>query len=149
MNIKFTKEEFKSLLDLVYAGNTVTNVMRDDKERIQEYDNIEQKIFSLAEEFDLKDVVVYDEYSKGYVPTRAYEASEINECIEDYDEAVFLEELIIRLARKDALNVLCDEKPDMSKEELARLQIELEDKYEKILLEGGVANLRFTNDIFL
>ena len=53
MNISFTNEEFKALFGLVYAGNTVVNGLRNYDERIKEYTEIEQKIFSLAEEFGL------------------------------------------------------------------------------------------------
>lgn len=142
MTIKITKEEFKALLGLVYAGNTVVNGLRSYEERIKEYSDIEQKIFSLADEFGLNDVVVYDEDFKEYMPTRAYEGSKINDYVDEYDDAVFWEELIVRLARRDALNVLADEEPDMSKEKLAKLQIELEDKYEEILSEGGFSDLK-------
>lgn len=142
MNIKFTKEEFKALFDLVYAGNMVVNGMRNDDERVVEYCQIEQKIFSLAKEFGLNDVVVYDEGVKEYMPTRAYEASEINQYMDYYDEAVFWEELTLRLARRDALNILCDQEPDMSKEKLARLQINIEEEYERIFLEGGISDLK-------
>lgn len=142
MNIKCTKEEFKVLFDLIYAGNIVVNGMRNYDERIKEYHEVEQKIFSLAEEFGLNDVAVYDEEFKEYMPTRAYEDSEINEYIDDYDSAVFWEELTLRLARRDALNILCDQEPDMSKEKLAKVQMDLEDKYERIFSEGGFADLK-------
>lgn len=142
MNIKLTKEEFKALFGLVYAGNIVVNGLRNHDERLEEYCEIEQKIFSLADEFGLNDVVVYDEEFKEYMPTRAYEESEINEYVDYYDDNVFWEELTLRFARRDALNILGDQEPDMSKEKLAKLQIELEDEYEKEFLEDGIANLK-------
>ena len=142
MDIKFTKQEFQALFGLVYAGNVVVNGLRNYDERIKEYSEIEQKIFSLAEEFGLIDVVAYDEEFKEYMPTRAYEESGINEYIDDYDSAVFWEELTLRLARRDALNILCDQEPDMSKEKLARLQMDIEDEYEKKFLEGGFSDLK-------
>ncbi|HHX61465.1 MAG TPA: hypothetical protein GX707_12260 [Epulopiscium sp.] len=147
MNIEFTKEEFKALFDLVYAGNMVVNGMRNNDERVKEYCEIEQKIFSLAEEFELKGAVLYDESVKEYVPTRTYEESEVNEYMDYYDEAVFWEELTLRLARRDALNILGDQEPDMSKAKLAKLQLDIEDEYERIFLEGGISDLKLIEKI--
>lgn len=143
MKIEFTKDEFKTLLDLVYAGNTLLNGMKKDDDIIEDYCKLEQKVYSLAEEFGLNDLVEYDQGLKEYVPTRTYEESGINDHIDNYDDTVFWEELTLRLARKDALNILCDQEPDMSKEALRELQIRLEDEYEKKFSEGGFADLKF------
>ncbi len=146
MTINFTKEEFKALFDLVYTGNILINGLRNLDERVLEYSKVEQKIFSLAQEFGLNDAVIYDEEFKEYMPTRAYEEGGINDYIDYYDDSVFWEELILRLARRDALNILCDQEPDMSKEKLAKLQINLEDEYEEIFSEGGFDKLKLMRD---
>lgn len=146
MTINFTKEEFKALFDLVYTGNILINGLRNLDERVLEYSKAEQKIFSLAQEFGLNDAVIYDEEFKEYMPTRAYEEGGINDYIDYYDDSVFWEELILRLARRDALNILCDQEPDMSKEKLAKLQINLEDEYEEIFSEGGFDKLKLMRD---
>ena len=142
MNIELTKEEFKALFDLVYAGNVLVNSMRSVEERIKPHAEMEQKIFALAKECGMEDAVEYDEEYGEYMPTRIYEATEINEYIDTYDDQVFWEELIVRLARRDALNELGDVNPDMSKAELNSLQDKLEEKYEEEIEYHGIDRLK-------
>ena len=143
MEIKCTKEEFKTLLDLVYAGNLLINGMREVDERIVPYAELEQKIFAMAKEFGLEEVVEFDEEFKEYMPTRAYENSEINDYIDAYEDKVFWEELIVRMARRQALNELGDENPDMTNAELRNRQIELEEYYEDEFIENGIYHLKW------
>ena len=142
MNLELTKEEFKILFDLVYAGNVLVNGMRSVEERIAPYSEMEQKIFALAKENGLEDAIEYSEEFKEYMPTRMYEAGEINEYIDNYDDQVFWEELVVRMARRDALNELGDVNPDMSKAELNALQDKLEEKYEEEIEYHGIERLK-------
>ena len=124
MEIKCTKEEFKVLLDLVYAGNLLINGMREVDERIAPHAEL-------------------DEEFKEYMPTRAYENSEINDYIDAYEDKVFWEELVVRMARRQALNELGDENPDMTNAELRNRQIELEEYYEDEFIENGIYHLKW------
>ncbi|MGL6173191.1 MAG: hypothetical protein ACRC1P_01080 [Cellulosilyticaceae bacterium] len=142
MNIELTQEEFKALFDLVYAGNVLINGMRSVEERIAPHAALEQKIFSMAKDNGMEDAVAYDEEFKEYMPTHTYEASEVNGYIDAYDDQVFWEELVVRMARRDALNILGDENPDMSKVELNNLQLQLEEKYEEEVEYHGIERLK-------
>lgn len=143
MEIKCTKEEFKALLDLVYAGNLLVNGMRDVEERIAPHADIEQKIFAMAKDFGFEECVEFDEEFKEYMPTRAYENSEINDYVDAYEDKVFWEELVVRMARRQALNELGDENPDMTNAELRERQIELEEYYEDEFIENGIYHLKW------
>ena len=46
MNIELTEKEFRLLLDLVYTGNWIMNSARGD-DRIEDYDNLQEKISQL------------------------------------------------------------------------------------------------------
>lgn len=144
MKIECTKEEFKILFDLVYAGNVLVNGMRNYEERVKEYSEMEQTIFKLAESFGLTDTVEYNEEFKEYMPTRQYEDAEegINTYIDQYDDKVFWEELILRLARRDALNELGDINPEMTKQELNKKQEALEEMYEDEIFYHGIERLK-------
>ena len=48
MKIECTKEEFKTLMDLVYAGNLLINGPRSKEERVEAYANMEQEIYKMA-----------------------------------------------------------------------------------------------------
>ncbi len=142
MNITCTKEEFKSLLDLVYAGNVLINGMRSQEERIQEYSQMEQSIFAMAKDFGFEELITYDEEFKEYTPTAAYEENGVDEYIDAYDTQVFWEELVMRLARRDALNYVGDVDPDMTKAQLKEMQMNLEEKYEQEFEENNLMNLK-------
>ena len=143
MEIKCTKEEFKALLDLVYAGNLLINGMREVSERIAPHAEMEQKIFAMAKDFGFEELIEFDEEFNEYMPTRAYENSEVNDYIDAYEDKVFWEELVVRMARRQALNELGDENPDMTNAELRQRQIELEEYYEDEFIENGIYHLKW------
>jgi hypothetical protein len=142
MKIECTKEEFKALLDLVYAGNVLINGMRSKEERIEEYAEAEQKIFAMAKEFELDHVIEYSEEFKEYMPTADYEEEGVDEYIDAYDTQVFWEELVMRLARRDALNYVGDVDQNMTKAQLKEMQMNLEEKYEEEIQEHGLSRLK-------
>ena len=75
MEIKCTKEEFKVLLDLVYAGNLLINGMREVDERIAPHAELEQKIFAMAKEFGLEDYIEFDE-TTGFLDNKTIDKEE-------------------------------------------------------------------------
>lgn len=143
MELKCSKEEFKILMDLVYAGNLLINGMREVDERIAPYSDMEQRLFAMAKEHGYEDCIAYDEEYKEYMPTHTYENSELADYIDAYEDRVFWEELVVRMARRQALNELGDENPDMSNAELRNRQIELEEYYEDAFIESGIYHLKW------
>ncbi len=141
MNLELTNEEFRTLFDLVYAGNLIINGMRAKEERIQPYSTLEQKIFDKVGELGIENLVEFQDEFKEYMPTISYE-EEIGKFVDVYDEQVFYDELVVRLARRDALNKLGDENPNMSKEQLMKLQLEFEDIYDEELEYHGISRLK-------
>lgn len=142
MKIECTKEEFKVLLDMVYAGNILINSMRSQEEKIEEYANMEQFFLSKAKEYGLENIAEYDEEYSEYIPTREYEDEDFNGYIDEYETCVFWEELIMRLARRDALNYAGDVDQDITKAALKEMQFKLEDKYEEEIEANGIMNLK-------
>lgn len=142
MKIECTKEEFKVLLDMVYAGNILINSMRSQEEKIKPYAEMEQFFLQQAEAYGLENIAEYDEEYKEYVPTREYEDEEFNEYIDDYETRVFWEELVMRLARRDALNYAGDVDQDITRAALKEMQLKLEDKYEEEIEANGIMNLK-------
>ncbi len=142
MKIECTKEEFKVLLDMVYAGNILINSMRSQEEKIEEYANMEQFFLSKAKEYGLENIAEYDEEYSEYIPTREYEYEDFNGYIDEYETRVFWEELIMRLARRDALNYAGDVDQEITKAALKEMQLKLEDKYEEEIEANGIMNLK-------
>ena len=142
MKIECTKEEFKTLMDLVYAGSLLINGMRSQEERIEVYSNMEQHIYKMASEFGLEHLVEYSEEFGEFMPTHEYEEDEFNDYIDAYDTNVFWEELVMRLARRDALNYAGDVDQNITKAALKQMQLSLEEKYEEEIEANGIMNLK-------
>ncbi len=129
MKIELTELEFRRLLDLVYIGNWILNSTRI-QDRFDDYDIIQEKLFSLCPEHGMKSLVSFWD-GKCY-PSRAYEDGGIHEAIADYEDAVFFDILAEELARRD-LN--CEGAPT---EELADRIDEYMEEFEK----NGIDNLK-------
>ena len=98
MNIELTKREFRHLLDLVYIGNWILNSTRSN-DRFEDYDLIQEKLFSLAAESDLSKLA--QNFMGRIFPSAAYEEGGIHDAIADYEDAVFFDILAEELARRD------------------------------------------------
>lgn len=142
MKIECTKEEFKVLMDLVYAGNLLINGPRSKEERVEAYANMEQEIYKMAESFGLEGLIEYSDEFKEYMPTHEYEEDEFNNYIDEYDTSVFWDELVMRLARRDALNYAGDVDQNITRAALKEMQLGLEEKYEEEIEANGLMNLK-------
>ena len=98
MQLELTEKEFRRLLDMVYIGNWILNSCRDD-DRFEDYDNLEEKLFSLCPEHGMRALV--QRWRGHSYPSRAYEEGGIHEAIADYEDAVFFDILAEELARRD------------------------------------------------
>ena len=98
MQIELSKQEFRSLLDLVYIGNWVLNSTRGN-DRFQVYDDLESKLFALCRDHGMK--VMVEKWEGVDVPSRAYTEGGIHEAIAFYEDNVFYEILAEELSRRD------------------------------------------------
>ena len=98
MQIDLTKQEFRSLLDLVYIGNWVLNSIRGE-DRFQVYDDLESKLFALCRENGMK--VLVQDWEGIPVPSKAYAEGGIHEAIAFYEDNVFYQILAEELSRRD------------------------------------------------
>ena len=98
MEIELSKQEFRSLLDLVYIGNWVLNSTRGN-DRFQVYDDLESKLFSLCRTNGMK--VLVEKWEGIDVPSKAYAEGGIHEANAFYEDNVFYEILAEELSRRD------------------------------------------------
>lgn len=98
MQIELSKQEFRSLLDLVYIGNWVLNSIRGN-DRFQVYDDLESKLFALCRDNGMK--VLVEKWEGVDVPSKAYTEGGIHEAIAFYEDNVFYEILAEELSRRD------------------------------------------------
>ena len=110
MNIELSDKEFRRLLDLIYIGNWILNSTRGD-DRFEDYDRVEEKIFSLAPSQGMTSLV---QIWQGHIyPSQAFADGGIHEAIADYEDAVFFDILAEELARRD-LGLVDSDPEDLS-----------------------------------
>lgn len=74
MEIPFTKDQYKTLLQLLYFGEWVANSYKTKEDKLyKESDCLEQHIFPFASKFGLDDLIEYDDSLKKYVPSQKME----------------------------------------------------------------------------
>lgn len=128
MKLELTDQEFRYLLDLVYIGNWVLNSTRGD-DRIEEYDQVEGKVFSHCVPQGMPKLV--ERYRGSLIPSRAFADGGIHEAIADYEDTVFFDILAEELARRDM------EYAPISKENYDELVSRMEDYIEEFEAHGA------------
>ena len=98
MKLELTDRQFRYLLDLVYIGNWVLNSTRGD-DRIEEYDQVEGKVFSHCVPQGMPKLV--ERYRGSLIPSRAFADGGIHEAIMAYEDTMFFEILAQELALRD------------------------------------------------
>lgn len=145
MKINITKEEYRLLLDILYLGDWMLTAHDEEKVAEKEkYQDVIQKFYSYAEEMGCGDLIEADKESNKYYETVVYEdTSEVDGVIDDYNSAAFWEELVSRLAMRDAEET---EENDvinrMSPKERLQLLCSLEEKYHEEFMANDLTNLK-------
>ena len=132
MQIELTEKEFRRLLDMVYIGNWILNSCRDS-DRFEDYDKIEEKLFSLCPEHGM--AALTQRWRGHSYPSRAFEEGGIHEAIADYEDAVFYDILAEELARRD---IAAEGASQEDVEDLAARMDVYFDEFEK----NGIDNVR-------
>ena len=106
VNITLTEKQFRHLLDLVYAGNTMlSTVVAEPGERVPVYDEIVREVFRHCPDCGLDKLVSitksYKTHEVAAWPSREYMSGGIEEALDAYDDQVFFESLAKELALHD------------------------------------------------
>ncbi len=150
MNIELTKEQYEYLMKLVYMGNWMAsaNYFEEKSGHKGEYDALESHIYSYAKQAGLEKYVDYDEDSKEYMPGLALrEDEELSQYIGEYDNEIFWDELVTRLAQRDLVKQIGKEafKKLENQERWEKLE-PLIDKYEKEFMKKGIERLNLNQE---
>ena len=100
MNINITKKQYQKLIELLHIGEFIAN--GDRVEPIKEYEELQQYIYSFSQEYQCEDMIRHDEAKQIYIPTIEFE-DRIRELVEDYLEEDFVENLVMKLSKRDAV----------------------------------------------
>ncbi|MDI6845887.1 MAG: hypothetical protein QME28_07090 [Candidatus Saccharicenans sp.] len=141
MKLELTREQYEKLLELVYLGNWMINAYRTD-DYLEEYSELVSHIFSKAEEAGLQGKAVKDEMENKYLPSYEFEES-LQDFISEYDGFCFWEELLNRLAERDALKEFGSMPLDkIDLEEFLNKKSFYLRRYEQELEENGLQNFQ-------
>jgi hypothetical protein len=142
VKIEFKKDQFETLLKLIYLGNWMANAYEEDPQN-NEFSELVSYICEFAKDIGLEDMVKCDDETGISLPSGDFEENEhLNELIERYDDAVFLDKLIFNLAGKDMLDKFGEKKiTSMTDEEFFKEEGAFMQKYQKEFAKNGIQNL--------
>lgn len=111
MKINFTKKEFSALLEMIdIAGWIISSHKSQIGPAEKPYDDLEKKIYALAADFGCEDKITYSRELGDYRPTYYFDMESPHKgFIDEYDAETFWEELIDRLAMRDAIREVGEE----------------------------------------
>lgn len=149
MKLNLTKAEYKRLLDVLEIADWII-ASREAKEtpRTAPYKKLQQKLFTLAKEHECEDLVEYEEQFRSYIYTDKFDnESPSMKFIQEYNNDTFWDELIDRLARRDFILEVGQEKFEKL-EPIERYKgiSRYEDKYDKEFRENGLSGIRIEEE---
>lgn len=145
MKIHLTRKEYEALLDAIYmAGWVIRAHAEDDDPAAGKYQELEQKMYALAEEFGLSGAVDKNIESDAYFMNKEYlDKHQAVDLLERFENATFWEELLERLARRDFIRKYGEETIlNMPLEERFEKEMEILQQYDKEFGDNGLENLQ-------
>jgi hypothetical protein len=142
MKIDITKEQYRDLLDLLYIAEWVLIAHKTEEDpRTRPYDKVIEKLYSHAAEAGYERLIERDPATRSHYTTREFEeASKAILFIDEFVDDSFWDELIIRLAERDAAQQGggYDRFRLLSHDEQHALRAPLEDRYSEEFNSHGV-----------
>jgi predicted RNA-binding protein (virulence factor B family) len=147
MEINFSKNEFKNLLEMLFLADWVTNCFkeRDDKTN-QTYDELKQKIMALADDYGCGHMVEYNEDLGMFVETEEVEDCLLDNIIIPYEQNKFWLNLSTQLALRDYEEKYGSSSVDLQLEKTQKELDESEEEYLEEFSENGVKNLKIVEE---
>ena len=142
INISFTKEQYRTLLKLIYLGEWMHEAHQDGESK--DVKDLVQLIFSKTKVAGTENMIEYAENLKMFFPTRDMEEI-IHLLVDMYDERVFWEELAHRMAEKDFL--VKHGKQQMTVERKFMLTQDMVEDYITEFEANGLDNIRIRKGI--
>jgi hypothetical protein len=144
LNIEFDNEQIAHLVRSVQLANWVVNATKSPDEQDEGMNGFKQYVLATVFKGGKKDLVHYDAELDGHFLNGELE-EDLQSLIDDYDEDIFWEELVARLAdrdwaRKHGSAPVEDEDHDARYERMLQISKE-EEKYGEEFEEFGIEHL--------
>lgn len=141
MKINFTKKQFRTLIDLIYAGELVINGHRLPDDIEEEFFDLQQYIYSFAKQMGYEDLIEYSKEYNEYHETRKYDESRIYDFVEESEDEIFWSNLALNLAKRDIAEEYADKVDELEHTEHLTLLWTREEEYIQEFYENGLDNV--------
>ncbi|MBM9501379.1 hypothetical protein JWG44_14070 [Leptospira sp. 201903071] len=150
MNIELTREQYEALLKSLAITRFLYHSILEEEEpapdRLDSYDayeDMEQQVLSYAKALEVSHLVAYDSEEELHYLTREFEEkTDISDLITEYQDSIFWDELVQRLAGRDFTRTYTEaEIKGMAIEERIEKEAPFISKYEEIFTESGIEHL--------
>ncbi|HAQ05994.1 MAG TPA: hypothetical protein DCR24_00050 [Bacillus bacterium] len=137
MRIELSKEQYLTLVKLLQLGNWPLGLTEADLELAGKAEELEQYIFSLAQDFEAGDQIYFDRDEEYYYLSEPLKET-VEGIIDEYEEDVFWDQLTHKLATLDLKREI---DIDASIEEKINRLYQLKARYEKYFLANGLEKI--------
>ncbi len=142
MHLRFTEKELATLVEMVSLSTEMANLNPNDPgdAGFARFEEIEHKVLEAAKNTGLGEMVEYDvTREKNRVTEKFQETAFFQQCFEEFRNAVFWEELMIRLSERDLVREMGKATYMAMSEEARRAKSEpIEKRYWAKFLKDGV-----------
>lgn len=148
MKIHFTKKEYRLLMDMLCVADWILH-SHDvvDRQQHIEHHHLHQKLMSFYKELDAEDIIEQEQENDTYYETRDYEEELLEKFIAPYNEAIFWEELIDRLAIRDISKAVGFERYEkMDIEARAKVMTDVVNRYEDEFEKHGLDRVKIMEE---
>lgn len=150
MEMDLSLEQYETLLKLVYMGDWVISTLQakdradDDPDNDTRFAEVVRHVFSYAEKAGLGNIVQIDQNNGEPYLTREFEEeSGLVDILEDYEDEVFWQALIERLAHRDFLRHFGESAISaMAIEERIEKETPFHDKWANEFHENGIESIK-------
>ncbi len=145
MKIEISPDEYRTLLDILHIADVVmSGHRRQPDKRTERHRSLVQKLYSLSASQDPEHLFLFDPVQNKYAPTAHFEESTVaHPLLDEFGDHLFWEELIGRLAMRDAARAAggVELLQAMTDGERQRLEGPIRHRYSREFALNGVANL--------
>jgi flagellar motor component MotA len=145
MKVDLSEKEYRVLLDILYIAEWVLTACKVERDpRVEKYEEIVQRFYSLAEEMGCEKLMEFDDHLGKFFPTRKYEdSSKSMMFVEEFEEDTFWDELVHRLSYRDVINHVggIAKLKELPLQKQFELEAPFEQKYYEEFEKNGLNNL--------
>lgn len=152
MKINFTKQEFRTLLELVDMTSWITGAIATDEsdeslEKVAPYHALVQKLYAHAKDFGLASLIDYDNVLDEYNPSEEFEINSPHKVLlAEFEDIFFWDSVSNKLAIRDVVETLGDEQFDtMDLHEKMAMIVERKESWLDEFSEHGIERLDIKN----